>query len=44
MPSLDDVVAAREQDHETEQEAAPVHAVWRYRYRAGEECEDQNWE
>ena len=37
MPALDDVVAAREQDHESEQETAPVHAIRCHRHRAREE-------
>lgn len=44
MPALDDVVAAREQDHESEQETAPVHAIRCHRHRAGEEGKYQDWE
>lgn len=44
MSALDDVVAAREQDHESEQETAPVHAIRCHGHRAREECEYQDRE
>ena len=44
MPALDDVVAACEQDHEAEQETAPVHAIRCHRHRAREEGEHQDRE
>jgi len=44
MPALDDIVATREQDHEAEQETAPVHAIWCHGHRGREEGEHQDRE